>query len=120
MPLGKALLEQVFEVFAVKNVKIQTFTRLYRETGDVARMAYENCSDDTKIQMVDIITADDNRTKNHLSPRTTVMLLDELARINELKLLAKTYHVQTGTAEKGFKQCKASTRTKIQELGLHK
>ena len=120
MALGTALLEQVFKVFVEESAKKNTFVRLYRETGNAGKKAYGNCSKDIKVQMVDIITPSDIHTKNHPSIRTTVMVLDELAHMEKLELLAKTYRSLTGTAEKGFKCCKPKTQKRILKLGLHK
>ena len=120
MTLGVTLLKQVFEAFIIKSARKETLVRLYLDAGIGAKKAYEKCSDDVKIQMVDITTSDDTHIKNHLSVRTTTRVLDELVWINELGLLSEVYKVLRGTADKGFKYCKPKTQEKILELGLYK
>ena len=115
MTVGTNLLVRVFEAFSRHGTSQKVFRRLYCESGHPARKAYGFVNDSARKRMDEVIPMCNDKHLR-LQTSTNVLILDELARINEFELLREMYFQIGGPAKHASKLCSKRTQYVIQRL----
>jgi len=118
MTAGTELLVKVFEAFTVHNTPQKTFRRLFCESGQAAAKAYRFVNDSTKKRLDEIIPKCKDCKHNKLKSSTMVLVFEELAKNNHLKLLQELYIQIGGASKNAYKICNKKTQNTIQKMEL--